>query len=66
MLGVATGGRTPMPQIAFNVTASDAVRFCKGESQIAVLEGSAARGQRRVRWPALVGEWTRSLALRGG
>ncbi|MGE7371032.1 phage tail tape measure protein [Neorhizobium sp. NPDC001467] len=49
-LGVATGGGgAPMPQIVFNVTATDAASFRKSEGQIAaLLVRSVARGQRGV------------------
>ena len=46
-LGVAAGGGGGMPQVVFNVTATDAASFRKSEGQIsAMLARSVARGRR--------------------
>lgn len=46
-LGVSAGGGGGMPQIVFNVTATDAASFRKSEGQIsAMLARSVARGRR--------------------
>ncbi|KKX28051.1 phage tail tape measure protein [Rhizobium sp. LC145] len=46
-LGVSAGGGGGMPQVVFNVTATDAASFRKSEGQIsAMLARSVARGRR--------------------